>query len=45
MLVGVLLRDLFEGLVYDLDDLWLVDEVFKSSLSKLGDDTLDDGDG
>ena len=44
MLVGVLLRDRFDGLVYDLEDLWLVVEWFKSSFSKEGEDTLDDGD-
>ena len=44
MLVGVLLRDRFDGFVYDLEDLWLVVELFKSSFSKEGEDTLDDGD-
>ena len=45
MLVGVLLLDRFDGLEYCLDVLWLLLQLFKSSLSKVGEDTLDDGDG
>ena len=45
MLVGVLLLDRFDGLEYCLGVLWLLLQLFKSSLSKVGEDTLDDGDG